>query len=192
MDSATDARLFTPPDAGTWQAGARATLHPQATVQVGEFTAQVDEELVPLITQLWRRGLWTEESCQDKDGYVFLAFLSLDEARRFCRAVLDWADAEGDQALAARVEWAGAPYDDSAPAPPGRPWKYCRLPYLDPEEDGFPNDIDGPLVLVEECVCVDFPRADLAAVLAAVTRFDGRKVVEQVARAELAHARVGE
>jgi hypothetical protein len=54
---------------------------------------------------MWRRELWTEESCHDHGGMVFLAFLSLDEARRFCRAVLDWAAAEGDEGLAGRVGW---------------------------------------------------------------------------------------
>jgi hypothetical protein len=160
------------------------TLHRQARVRVGEFTALVDHELVPLIAALWRRELWTEESCQDKDGMVFLAFLSLDEARRFCRAVLDWAAEVGDQDLAGRVGWAAAPYDEQAPAPPGLPWKYCRLPDLDPDED-FPNDEDAPLVLVDECICVDVPRGDLPRVLAALGRFDGRKVVQQVARRDL-------
>jgi hypothetical protein len=177
----TDTHLFTPPEPGTYQAGGWTTLHPQATVEVGDFTAQVDHELVPLIAQLWRREMWTLESCQDKEGYVFLAFLSLDEARRFCRAVLDWAFNVGEQAFADRVGWAAAPDDDDRPVP-HRPWKYTRLPYLDPDEDGFPNDEDAPLVLVDECVCVQFPRADLAGVLAAVTHFDGHKVVRQVSR----------
>ena len=40
------------------------TRHPQASVTVGETSAEVDRDLVPLITQLWRLGLSTSRSCQ--------------------------------------------------------------------------------------------------------------------------------
>jgi hypothetical protein len=39
--------------------------HPTVLVQVGEMVADIDVELAPLITELWKAQLFTTRSCQE-------------------------------------------------------------------------------------------------------------------------------
>jgi hypothetical protein len=40
-------------------------LHPTRTVKVGELSADIDEELAPIVEVIWRLGLTTWTSCQN-------------------------------------------------------------------------------------------------------------------------------
>jgi hypothetical protein len=64
-------------------------FHPQVTVTVGDMSAEVDVELAPLITEIWRAGWSTWLSCQEHSmtGKAWIAFDFVDEAEAFLNAV---------------------------------------------------------------------------------------------------------
>ena len=63
--------------------------HVQVSIQVGHRKGEVDERLVPLIKEVWRLGLDTMGSCQDRPeghrfaGLAYIWFPRLQDARRF-------------------------------------------------------------------------------------------------------------
>lgn len=69
------------------QAG--GTVHPQVEVSVGEWTADVDEEIAPLIRELWTMGCATYASCQrhTATGKVWIGFCSPADVESFLNAV---------------------------------------------------------------------------------------------------------
>jgi hypothetical protein len=67
--------------------------HPQVHIRHGDQEADIDEELVPLILELWKAGLVTESSCQeDLDGRVYIHFGAAGDAERFLNIVARDAD----------------------------------------------------------------------------------------------------
>lgn len=72
------------------------TIHPQASVRVGDWQADVDEELAPLITELWQAGWETIRSCQEHvSGLVWIQFAWPDEGMSFLDAVVPFDPAAG-------------------------------------------------------------------------------------------------
>lgn len=64
-------------------------IHRQQSVCVGEWSAEVDAELAPLIAEIWRAGWFTYLSCQEHGvtGKVWLAFLFVTDAEQFLNAI---------------------------------------------------------------------------------------------------------
>jgi hypothetical protein len=60
------------------------TMHPQTRIRWGDWEADVDEGLAPLLLEIWKRGLRTQMSCQENEpGVAWIAFASLMEAQLF-------------------------------------------------------------------------------------------------------------
>src|SRR5262245_61281766 len=66
-----------------------ATIHAQTRVEAGDFGAEVDEELAPLIRELWIAGIETIRSCEEypMTGKVLIEFATIGGAEGFLNAV---------------------------------------------------------------------------------------------------------
>lgn len=53
------------------------TKHRQVTVRVGPWCEEIDEQIAPLIREMWIAGIETSMSCQDGWGKVWLQFHEL-------------------------------------------------------------------------------------------------------------------
>lgn len=148
----------------------RAEKHRTVKVQVGEMQADIDEEIAPLIRELWKAGIDTFNSCQEnRPGIVWVQFATADDAARFLNVVTEY-DEEPD-GLYARVtgRWDGC--EHSAP-----PWEYDALPedlglvetFLDDEIDEWHEGE----VEFRFTMSVRFPRSDFPAVLARMSRYN--------------------
>jgi len=69
------------------------TRHPQARIEHGGKSADVDEEIAPLVLELWRANLWTIASCQDLGGRVSIEFEDGRTPRHFSTSSLTGAAA---------------------------------------------------------------------------------------------------
>jgi hypothetical protein len=70
------------------------TLHPQARITHGDYTAEVDEGIAELILELWKADIPTMMSCQDNrphdepgPGRVWIMFPFAESAERFLNLV---------------------------------------------------------------------------------------------------------
>jgi hypothetical protein len=69
----------------------RPTEHRQVFVKVGDFEAEVDEELAPLIKELARAGIVTVMSCQEnRPGVAWIVFLSVEDLGAFLNIVAEY------------------------------------------------------------------------------------------------------
>lgn len=136
-----------------------ATQHKQVRVKVGEFEADVDEELAPLIKQLVMAGIGTELSCQEnRPGIAWIMFSSVNDLCEFLNIVAEYDPDEGS--LYRRATLAG---DEGC-------WEYGLIPedvalHETVTEDGIVDEShDG-----QECFhffpSVRFPRTDLPELL---------------------------
>ena len=67
--------------------------HRTATVQVGDWKAEIDEGIVPLIQEIWRAGIETSMSCQENsDGYIWIEFPEVEDAEAFLNVVAPYED----------------------------------------------------------------------------------------------------
>lgn len=67
------------------------THHKQVKVRVGEWEADVDEELAPLIEQLWKAGIATVLSCQEnRPGVAWIMFLMAEDLSTFLDIVAEY------------------------------------------------------------------------------------------------------
>lgn len=149
------------------------TDHPQIRIEHGDFAAEVDEEIAPLLLDLWRLDLWTVLSCQDNDGgKVWIAFSDALAAERFVTiAAGDPKDEPEIESLYNRVVGAWQPeIDDEESFWKERVWRY------DVNVDDFNVEFDfeaeverrlGPPNIVLG-ISVRFPRGDLDEVAARV------------------------
>jgi hypothetical protein len=55
-----------------WRPREWYSQHPQVHVEAAGDAGCVDEEIAPLILALWRHGIRTDGSCQDRDGKVLI------------------------------------------------------------------------------------------------------------------------
>jgi hypothetical protein len=64
--------------------------HPTVTLQWRGMAVEIDEGMVPLIEQLWARGIDTGQCCQGpsgEQGFASVTFLSAEDAAAFLGAV---------------------------------------------------------------------------------------------------------
>lgn len=105
----------------------------------------IDVEIAPLISELWRRGIATYQSCQEfRPGTVWIAFPDADSAIRF---TIELGLNEGDDDLRQRALMPDVASPDSTPPLPWE-WHWSAQPY--PEDGTF-------------AIGVEFPRSDLDA-----------------------------
>ncbi len=79
--------------------------HRQVTVQVGDWQAEIDEGIAPLIQEIWRAGIETFMSCQqDFHGWIWIQFADVKNAVAFLNVVAPYEEAtEGPDTLYSRM-----------------------------------------------------------------------------------------
>lgn len=162
--------------------------HRTVNVRVGDMQAEIDEEIAPLIRELWKAGIDTSNSCQEtRPGIVWIEFATAEDAARFLNVVAEYE--EGAEGLYARItgRWGGC--EHSSP-----PWEYDALPedlglveaFLDDDEIDEWHEGE---VEFRFSMSVRFPRSDFPAVLARMSRYNEAR--EKQARAPADAAGVG-
>lgn len=139
--------------------------HPQVPIRVGDWEAEIDEELAPLITELWRAGWETSRSCQEhiETGYVWVEFRNPLHVEDFVRAVAPYDCGRGS--LWSRATMWGFGNLGAEPIPHGDDhdttdaWIYHTSWGL-----WAPEEVDEASAELELSVNVLFPRSDLAIV----------------------------
>jgi len=58
-------------------------MHKTKQIKYGQIEADIDEKIAPLILEIWKSGIATDESCQDYDGDIFIGFASTSDFLRF-------------------------------------------------------------------------------------------------------------
>jgi hypothetical protein len=131
--------------------------HKEVRVQWDDLDTEIDEQIAPLILELWKAGLMTLMSCQDNpEGWVWVQFPLV----LFAEAFMDLMEKES-----------GIPLFDLR-----RRWKYDIYPVTLPEAlfDDYPEALmpNGPSLRFT--VSVRFPKADLPTVLETVRRHNAQ------------------
>jgi hypothetical protein len=79
--------------------------HKQVRVKVGDWEAEVDEELAPLIEELWKAKIQTSMSCQESRlGFAWIEFDSMEDLCAFMNIVGDYGPPDEDS-LYSRMNW---------------------------------------------------------------------------------------
>jgi hypothetical protein len=139
--------------------------HKEVKVCVGELQADIDEEIAPLIHELWKAHLSTVNSCQEnQSGIAWIQFATAECALEFLQIVAERE--EGRDTLFARItrEW-----DDRESVIQNWNYEVFLHDFSRTDEDdetgrrGEPPDFDF-------WVSVRFPRADLPVVLEKMVR----------------------
>jgi hypothetical protein len=140
---------------------AHGTGHPQVHIKVDDIEADVDVELAPLITEMWKAGIDTMMSCQQHDtpelekygnptSWVWLDFATAEDAETFLTRVAGDYDPD-PESMFQRI--AGEPDKGSK-----RDWWYeCHA--MDSRDEKDPG---GGCVMFD--VSVRFPRDELPEV----------------------------
>jgi hypothetical protein len=139
------------------------TRHPQARIEHAGKSADVDEQIAPLLLELWRANLWTIASCQDLGGRVSIEFEDGRTAETFLNLVAGERSSNVDS-IYNRIIVDEEPDD----------WEYFRRHRIWEYGAGRPIDYaeTGPPDFEFWGVAVRFPRGDLDEVLRRVRDFN--------------------
>lgn len=134
------------------------------------YEVPLDVEIAPLVAEMWRAGVRTQQSCQEgHSGYTWLVFDDLRDLAYFL-SIVGVYEPDKDSVWNRMTE-----HDSSAPTPgpefePGR-WRYGLLPYVELTDDEWPFD-EEPFVPTgfgrtgwNFVPSVEFPLSDLPALL---------------------------
>lgn len=114
----------------------RHSGHPTVSLRLGGQLVSVDEDLVPLMGALWRRGIRTRWCCQDAPSPTGLPWRAVPDERRCSVSFLDASDVRRFLAIVARSRG-----ELSARALGGaeRTWEFrvCPTAYPPVGRDGF-------------------------------------------------------
>ena len=145
--------------------------HPTVPVAFGAWSADIDEEVAPVVLALWRAGIETVSACQD-EGESLVAFA--DQAPWFAaqtrayagRAYVDFAELDAVARFLDAVANAG-PRDElyqrmSSPATP-EAWE-VRVTFYDALTTQDSVDWANPSTFAAGVLRVRFPRRDIAAI----------------------------
>ena len=130
--------------------------HPATTLLLDGEPVEIDVEIAPLIELLWERDLFTYNSCQDLGGGGFV-WVEFDgpSAESFLNLVASEAEELRDAIVGHIPEEEVDRFEEYRRE---RHWRYRTLPH---------RFEDGELLFL---LSVEFPRSDLAAVVAALRR----------------------
>lgn len=142
------------------------TIHAQETVTVGDWTADVDVELAPLIRELWAAGWSTYASCQDHPGTgkVWIGFSESNHAAAFLNAVAIHQKSKKDSLWQRANDWGFGFLEPTSVHNKGGDWEY-HLTVTDDSHDNAASKFVAfgkPDFLLS--VSVLFPRRDLSVV----------------------------
>ena len=136
--------------------------HRQVRVTAFGQDAYIDEEIVPLIKEMWQAGITTSMSCQNlKRGFVWLYFSCPLEARNFINIVAEYED-DLDSIYQRVLARDNENLDN---------WIYKVIPddtNLIEEYEDATDSVDEwhcGEVAIEFCISVLFPRRDLPLVV---------------------------
>jgi hypothetical protein len=124
--------------------------HHQVRIEHGSWSADVDQEIAPLILACWRAGIDTDNSCQEnRPGIAWVEFPTAADAEHFTTNVVRDMDA---------LYWRAFPNDDGEIH-----WEWAAVPEDLGEELDEPTDeierIGPPDIRI--VVGVRFPRSDI-------------------------------
>ncbi len=151
-----------------------ATKHKQVRVRVGEFEADVDEELAPLIEQMARAGIRTIMAGQEnRPGIAWIMFSDESDLCGFLNIVAEYDPEEGGLYRRASL------CDDEGK------WEYSVLPHdlsLEEEvtEDDFIEESHDGQVCFTFMPSVRFPRTDLPILLDRMVRHNRDHEAEEM------------
>lgn len=148
--------------------------HPRAqVVHPSGDLIDVDEDLVPLLNGMWRRGIVTTNSCQDEDGRIWVEFASQRDVESFLLTLFrNDEDGEDIDSFRNRVFGTWRPPDtEEEDVANVRWWWWWDVDVMDM------NRGEGP-VRVELYHSVRFPIADLDEVARRLGRGQETRVVE--------------
>lgn len=122
----------------------------------------VDEEMAPLIQELWRAGIETVACCQEgEDGLAWIEFRQAGDAERFLNAVAVYED--GNASLYRRLSWlAFTPDEEGGARLHPKSWRYWVRPVDETLQTEGPASNRPAFVL---SLSVLFPREDLPILL---------------------------
>ena len=139
--------------------------HEQVHIRYGDFEADVDVGIVPLILEIWKAGIETMMSCEDnRGGWVWIAFPVAECAEHFLNCVARYE--EDIYSLYNRIRHAWTP---PTPTLDGW-WEYDLM--VDDMAVTWEELEDG--TIEESCtdpsdfslsVSIRFPRSDLSVVM---------------------------
>jgi hypothetical protein len=70
----------------------QASRHPTVTVNVGPWSEEIDEQIAPLIHEIWTAGIETLMSCQhDGFGMIWIEFPHVEELIKFLDLVAEFS-----------------------------------------------------------------------------------------------------
>jgi hypothetical protein len=124
--------------------------HPQVQIKHGSWSADVDEEIAPLILACWRADIATSNSCQENQpGIAWIEFPTALDAEHFTTTVVRDID---------DLYWRAFPNDDGEVH-----WEWAAVPGdLGEELNEVTHEIERigpPDILI--AVSVRFPRSDI-------------------------------
>ena len=152
--------------------------HKMVRVQVGSREADIDEEIAPLIEEIWRADLGTVNSCQDNPpGIVWIEFEIAFQAAEFLDIVAGPYSEEFDSLYnRIRLMW------ERTTGPVEGAWQYDIRPsdmsvdMCVVDDEYIEEKPTGPPEFVFE-VSIRFPRSDLPILLERLRAFnEGRYV----------------
>jgi hypothetical protein len=141
----------------------RGNRHPVARIEHDGKSAEIDEEIAPLVLELWRANLWTVSSCQDVRGRVHIDFADWAAAEAFVNLVVGERSSDVES-LYSRIVVDDEP-DDWEQFRRRRVWEFGGGRPIDYAATGQPD-------LGFWCVAVMFPRNDLELVFQRVRDFN--------------------
>jgi hypothetical protein len=141
----------------------KSAPHRQVEIEWRGLRAEVDEEIAPLVLELWKAGIVTTNSCQENfPGIAWIEFLSTRDAKKFLNLIVEYpVDTEEPfwETLYGRITGCGS--DDA--------WDYnLHLYDRGVDEEVVGNEViqncTGPADF-EYSVSIRFPRTDIPLIL---------------------------
>ncbi|HMU61595.1 MAG TPA: hypothetical protein PKA66_07425 [Gemmatimonadales bacterium] len=153
------------------------TIHKQARVEFGEWEADVDAKLAPLILEIWKAGWQTARSCQrhSESRKVWIEFLYASGAEAFL-SVMAFDHPDGFTPELRRFGfgqwWSGLGLSEGDVLALRAAWEYHVTPG-DMELYGQGEDASTVVRGIALGISVLFPMKDLPGVLARMEAFNG-------------------
>jgi hypothetical protein len=153
--------------------------HKSVIVQVGEFKAEIDEQIAPIIREIWSAGLRTMMSCQETDpGIAWIESEEINDLQRFLNIVATF-EMSADTIYDRAVSHLCVPPQEGL-------WEYDVTPH-DADGISVEDDQDGRLVDFYFSAGVYLPQSDLPSIL--VRLIEHNRVSAQKASLEAEHRR---
>jgi hypothetical protein len=136
-------------------------IHEQVHIKYGDFDADVDVGIAPLILEIWKAGIPTMMSCEEnRPGWTWIAFVTAEYAAQFLNAVARYD--ENVDSLYNRILHSWDPPTGTVEGF----WEYVTMPFNmavifeETEEGALAETCTGSANCLFD-VSIRFPRSDL-------------------------------